>query len=132
MRYLRRSEAGTGEDVGGPQETPRAVASVGPFDAHRKVTTDQPPPLSQCRWPRLELGIVATVFAFGIVLWCLSGEPVMIALRWFAERVGITLKAVLWILAGAASGIGWALFLFWPKIEAGYSTFCAFYAAACL
>ena len=83
-------------------------------------------------WPRLEWGIVATVFAFGIVLWCLSGEPVMIALRWFAERVGITLKAVLWILAGAASGIGWALFLFWPKIEAGYSTFCAFYAAACL
>ena len=34
MRYLRRSEAGTGEDVGGPQETPRAVATVGPFDAH--------------------------------------------------------------------------------------------------
>ena len=122
MRYLRPSIQKTGEDVRGPQEYRATVA----------VVADQPPPLSQCRWPRLELGIVATVFAFGIVLWCLSGEPVMIALRWFAERVGITLKAVLWILAGAASGIGWALFLFWPKIEAGYSTFCAFYAAACL
>ena len=121
MRYFQRSIQGTAKPVRGPQEAPRAA-----------VISDQPPPLSQCRWPRLEWGIVATVFALGIVLWCLSGEPIMIALRWFAERVGITLKAVLWILAGAASGIGWALFLFWPKIEAGYSTFCAFYAAACL
>lgn len=126
MRYLRRSEAGTGEDVGGPQETPRFERTRG------AVVSDQPPPMSEARWRWLDTGIIVSAFAIQIMLWCLSGEPVMIALRWFAERVGITLKAALWILAGAASGIGWALFLFWPKIEAGYSTFCAFYAAACL
>ena len=86
---------------------------------------DQPPPVSQCRWPRLETPIVAAVFAFGIMLWCFSGEPVMITLRWFAERVGITVKAVLWILAASASGIGWAIYSWWPKVEALCGLGCA-------
>jgi hypothetical protein len=50
----------------------------------------------------------------------------MIALRWFSGRVGITVKAVLCILAGgAASGIGWAIYFWWPKIEAVCGMGCA-------
>jgi hypothetical protein len=126
MRCFQQSIQKTSEDVRCPQGAPRLERASG------AVVTDQPPPMSEARWPWLELAIITTVYALQIVIWCLSGEPIMIALRWFGERVGITLRAVLWILAGAASGIGWALFLFWPKIQAGYSTFCAFYAAACL
>ena len=89
------------------------------------MNADQPPPMSEARWPWLDWGIPAACFAIQIMLWCLSGEPVMIVLRWFAERIGITVKAVLWILAGTASGIGWAIFSWWPKLEALCALGCA-------
>lgn len=126
MRYLRRSIQKTGEDVRGPQETPRSErTNRRPERTNQTVVADQPPPLSEARWPWLDWGIVATVFGLQIMLWCFSGEPLMIALRWFAERVGITVKAVLWILAASAAGIGWAVYSSWPKIEALCGLGCA-------
>ena len=87
------------------------------------MNPEYPPPMSEARWPWLELAIITTVYALQIVIWCLSGDALMMALRWFAERVGITMKALLWILSGAASGIGWTLYLLWPKLEA----LCSYY-----
>ncbi len=82
------------------------------------MNPDQPPPMSEAHWPWLGLAIITAVYAVQILVWCLCGDAAMMFLRWFAGRAGITLKALLWILAGALSGIGWALFSWWPKIEA--------------
>ena len=58
------------------------------------------------------------------MLWCLNGEPLVIAFGWVAHKLGMSVRAVLWIVAGVLSGIGWAVYQFLPKLEALCSMAC--------
>ena len=79
---------------------------------------NNPPPVSEARYPWLDFLVPFSWASLCFLLWWFSMEPWEIALSWVGDKLGCSIRAVLWLAAGAASAIGSAIWYLWPKLEA--------------
>jgi hypothetical protein len=85
--------------------------------------------MSHSRWPWLDSLIVFAIWLFYLLLWILSGEPVVIAFRWLRDFLGMSTRALCWWIASVAALAGSAVYLATELWTAKLSVLCGM---ACL
>jgi hypothetical protein len=78
----------------------------------------EPPPVSEARSKFVDFAVPFSWALLCFLLWWLSMEPWEIALSWVGDKLGCSIRTVLWLAAGAASAVGSVVWYLWPKLEA--------------